>query len=269
MKVLTKEILKNFELHVLYCALNTTEKSFLPVLLFSGGYDGFAKSDIITVKSQFNLTDKENEVSFIILPSTFTFFNDYYKDEIKQKRSAAKEFLSEYINRLRIISELPEKLLKRVKDKRLLALGYAEPKVKKNISKYAYVKKTAVLTILEKSNEESVNACSGLTIEEQFENNNYINSIVELFEETTITNVYKFENDIFIELDDDIKIVLISSKIIEEEKSPINAYIKFFELHRGQEFYELHLLLMTKDSNLVEHFHYVTYRFKDMRIENK
>lgn len=46
----------------------------------------------------------------------------------------------------------------------------------------------------------------------------------------------------------------------------LNAYIEFFELHKNQKLYELHFLMMTKDSNLVEYFHYVTYRFRDMRF---
>lgn len=120
--------------------------------------------------------------------------------------------------------------------------------------------------IMEKSHNDSIVACAGLTIEDQFGEKNYIYSIVELFDETTITNAYKIKDNIFIELDKEIKIVLIDAEIIEEEKSPINAYVEFFELHKIQGRYELHFLLMIKDSNLIENFHYVTYRFGDMRF---
>ena len=94
--------------------------------------EGVYKSDILTVKTKFNLSDKENELRFMILPATFNFYNDYCEYSLeKETHSPENDFLSQYINRLRVISHLPQEILEQVKDKRLLAMGYAEPKVKK------------------------------------------------------------------------------------------------------------------------------------------
>lgn len=268
MNVLTKELKNDLDLHEIHCAVNSREKRTMPVLFLNGDCEGVAESDIQSVKTKFNVTDKENELKFMILPATFTFFNEYFEDaEEKEMHSPETDFLSQYVNRLRIISFLPKEILSQVKDKRLLAMGYAEKKVKKAIIKYAKVKKTAALKTLEKSLEDSLKAASGLTIENQFTKHPYIYSIEELFEEATITGVVKMGNDLYIELDKEETFILTNVETLEEEINPENAAVELFELHKIEQGYELHFLLMTTDCNLVENFYYVTYRFKDMMFK--
>lgn len=207
-------------------------------------------------------------MKFIILPATFTFFGKNFEHgRYRWKHTPENDFAAEYANRLRIVSYLPEKILKQVKDKRWLALGYAEQKVKKAIIKYANTAVVTSIKILEKSLNESLDTASELTINEEFGKHEYIYSIEELFDEATITSVRKIGNELYIELDKGETFVLTDVEILEEEVNPENTYIEFFELHKAEKGYELHLLLMTTDNNFIESLHYVTYRFKDMVLK--
>ncbi len=268
MKVLTKELKNDLELHEIYCAIDSREKRTLPMVFLNGSCEGVADSAIKTIKTNFNVTDKENELKFMILPATFTFFGkDFEHGRFRWKHTPENDFAAEYANRLRIISYLPEEILKQVKDKRLLAFGYAEHKVKKAIISYAKTAVAISIKILEKSLKESLEAASGLTIDEEFEKHEYIYSIEELFSESTIKGVNKIGNELYIELDKEETFVLTDVQTLEEEVNPENTYIEFFELHKVERGYELHLLLMTTDNNLVQNFHYVTYAFKDMMFK--
>ena len=264
MKVLTKELRNDLDLQELHCALGSTEKRTMPVI-FLNGVDCVAKEDIKTVRTQFNMSDKENELRFMVMPATFTFFTDYDEEASEREmHSPENDFLSQYVNRLRLISYLPEEILMQVKDKRLLAMGYAEQKVRRAILRYTKVKRDAALKVLERSVEDSLKASAGLIIENQFKEHSYIYSIEELFDEVTITGVSKKGSDLYIELDEEDTFVLNDVETLEEEINPENTDISFFELHKVEQGYELHFLLKAKDDNLVESFHYVTYRFKDM-----
>jgi hypothetical protein len=69
-------------------------------------------------------------------------------------------------------------------------------------------------------------------------------------------------------LDGEETIILTDVEILEEEINPLNTYIELFELHKTEQDYELHFLLMTKEDNtMVEEFHYLTYRFKDLMFK--
>jgi len=265
MKVLTKELKHDLELHEIQCVVNSIEKRTLPMVFLNGGCEGVADSAIKTIKTNFNLTDKENELKFMILPATFTFFdNNFEHGRFRWKHTPENDFAAEYANRLRIISYLPEEILKQVKDKRLLAFGYAEQKVKKAIISYAKTATTISIKIFENSIKESLDVASELTIDEEFGKHEYIYSIEELFSESTITGVRKIGKELYIELNKKDTFVLTDVEILEEEVNPENTYIEFFELHKVEQAYELHFLLMTTDNNFVENFHYVTYRFRDM-----
>ena len=76
MKVLTKELRNDFDFQEIYCAINSIEKKTMPVV-FLNGDEGVAKADIKTVKTQFNISDKENKLNFMVMPATFTFYSDY------------------------------------------------------------------------------------------------------------------------------------------------------------------------------------------------
>lgn len=265
MRVLTKELTKKLELFELEYALKAETKNKMPVVFFNNGSDYVAESDLKTVKTNLDLPSKDNEMSFILLPETFVFFNEHSIDALEPEMiSVENDFLSQYTNRLRIISFLPDEILKQVKDKRLLALGYAEQKVKKAILKYISIKKTAARLAADKSTEDSIKASYGLTIEKQFDE---FTSIVEVFDQMNITKVVEKDNNLYLELDREDVIVLTNFEKLEEEISPENTFIKHFELYEEEYWYELHLLLMTRDTNLVENFHYVTYKFQDLKYE--
>ncbi|MDE6473918.1 MAG: DUF4085 family protein [Clostridia bacterium] len=266
MKVLTKELYKHVELNEIILALSKNN-GIMPVVFLNGGYEGVAERDIKTVKTQLDVTEKENQLSFMVLPSTFVSLSDFFEDaEEKAKHTPEIDFLSQYTNRLRIISTLPEEILKQVKDKRLLALGYADQQIRKSILKYAEERKIAAFKVVKNSLEDSLLAVAGLTIERQFEHHSQIYSVEALFDEAIITNVSQKGKDLYLELDHKETIVLTEVETLEEEIKPYNTCIRLFELHKNKQDYELHFLLATKDSNLIEYFHYVTYRFKDMRL---
>ncbi len=269
MKILTKELKNDLDLNEVRFSVDSRAKRTLPIFFLNDSCEGVYKSDILTVKTKFNLSDKENELRFMILPATFNFYNDYCEYSLeKETHSPENDFLSQYINRLRVISHLPQEILEQVKDKRLLAMGYAEPKVKKAIIEYADAKTEAAIKVLEKSLEDSLNATAGLTISEQFKKHDYIDSLEDLFSETYITEVDKKGNAIYLELDGEETIILTDVEILEEEINPLNTYIELFELHKTEQDYELHFLLMTKEDNtMVEEFHYLTYRFKDLMFK--
>lgn len=268
MKVLTKELKHDLELHEIQCAVDSREKRTLPMVFLNGDCEGVADSAIKTIKTNFNVADNENELKFMILPATFTFFGkDFEHGRFRWKHTPENDFAAEYANRLRIISYLPEEILKQVKDKRLLAFGYAEQKVKKAIISYAKTATAISIKILERSLKESLDAASGLTIDEEFGKHEYIYSIEELFSESTITGVKRIGNELYIELNREETFVLTDVKTLEEEVNPENTYIEFFELHKVDQGYELHFLLMTTDNNFVENLHYATYRFKDMMFK--
>lgn len=167
---------------------------------------------------------------------------------------------------VRLIQYLPEEILSKVKDKRLLAIGYADQKVKNAIQSYTKIKINDAYKILERSLKSSLKASVGLTIKNQFEKHSYIYSIEELFDETYITNVCKKGNDLYIELDGENTIVLSEVETLEEEIDPQNTEISLFELYKVKQDYELHFLLKVIDDNLAESFHYVTYKFIDIYL---
>lgn len=233
MKVLTKELLRDMELFELSFALKDCRKKTMPVIVL-----------------------EENKTDFLTLPNTFDNFNGCIERD---------DILSQYVNRLRIISYLPQEILQRVKDKRLLALGYAEQDVKKAILDYAKDKIYFANSLTSVSLEDSIDNTVGLTIERQFEKHAQFCSVEELFDGVKIISVCKQAKDLYIKLDNKETIALTSVETLEEEIKPDDTFVQLFELHKVKRKYELHFLLMTKDSDLIKHFHYVTYRFKDMR----
>ena len=152
MKVLTKKWLRDYELNAIVGALSPFTDEKMPFVFTNGGTNIIAKKDLHTVKTNFNLSDKENEINFCMIPNTFAYYGDYLKNANEPEyRSIEADFLSQYVNRLRVISFLPEDILKLIKDKRMLALGYAEEKVKKMILDYVGNKVSNAVEIFENS----------------------------------------------------------------------------------------------------------------------
>ncbi|MDE6586351.1 MAG: hypothetical protein K2K80_06710, partial [Clostridia bacterium] len=98
MKIMTKEWVKDFELHELIVALEPNSDKKIPFVFTNGGTDCVAKEDLHTVKTNLNLADKENELSFVMLPDTFETDLDFLGDgtEINEK-TYKNDFLFQYL----------------------------------------------------------------------------------------------------------------------------------------------------------------------------
>ena len=261
MKKMTKEWVKDYKLLELVYTFKPISKNKIPFVFTNGGAECIAKKDLYTVKTNFAISEKENEFNFIMLPDTFDL-NLFGYDE----KFCANNFLSQYINRLRLISYLPEDILKNVKDKRLLALGYADGQVKKQIIKYAKSKFNRALKIYDKSCEKTVEAEQGLTIHKQFIKHDFP-SLPLLFDDIDIKKTEKVNDNLILKLSDNTTIVFIGAKIIEAETDILNAYVEKIELYKNADTYELHLLLMKRDKNLTENYYYATIAFKDLKFK--
>lgn len=268
MKRLTKEWVKDFELQELITVLSSKKK--VPFAFTNGGTESVAEKDLITVKTDFNLTDKENEISFLILPEVLFFDYDFLSGDREMNDEELKNnLLFQYKNLLRIITYLPDNLLSRVKDKRLLALGYAESEVKKEILSYAKKQCRKAYKIYEKACDKSVEAEQGLTIHKQFEKHPYTHSLPLLFDETAITKAEVVNDKMYLKLDNYTKLTFSGIKILEEEISVENTDVKMIELHKKQDCHELHLLLETIEENFIKNYYYATYAFKDLKMSSK
>ncbi|MDE6442583.1 MAG: DUF4085 domain-containing protein [Clostridia bacterium] len=270
MKILTKEWRKDIDFHDLIIMLEPNTHKKIPFVFTDGGKDCVAKEHLHTIKTNFNLSEKENEISFVMLPDTIALEIDLLGDgEVINEKTCTNDFLIQYLNRLRQISYIPDDVLKTVKDKRLLALGYAEEQTKKEILGYIRGRYIKAQELYEKCCENSFKAEEELTIHAQFKKHKYIYSVPFLFDSAQITKVEKDKDDLYLTLDDSVTIVFSGAEIIEEEIDVVNSCVCDIELYKKQDCYELHLLIMKRDENLVSHYYYATYAFEDLKISDK
>lgn len=268
MKVLTKEWLNDCNLCGVAHMLNDKTDKKIPFVFTNGETDCIAKEDLHTVKTNLNVTDRANSISFVLLPDIFEYCPEYSETAIEPERASFEDdFFAQYIDRLRAISYLPQEILKLVKDKRMLALGYAESAVKKMITEYINSKQKNIYKTYDNSYKVSKQAESGLTVCEQLKYHPFLYSLSFIFEEANIIGVETVDNDIYLTFDFKETVILKDAEVVKQECSPINAYIREYELYKDGKNYELHLLLMKRDENLVAHFYYLTYRFKDMKLK--
>ena len=270
MKLMTKEWARDIELHDIIVALTPNTDKKVPLVFTNGGTDCIAKQDLKTVKTNFNMSEKENELSFVMLPDTFDLEFDFLGDgkEINET-TCTNDFLLQYLNRLRIISYIPEDILKGVKDKRLLALGYAEQSAKERILEYTKAKCNKAYDVREKCNEASVKAQEGLTVDRQFKEYDEFYSLPYVFDDTKITEYAKEADEIYITLDGDTKLILSGAEVIEQEVDILNCYVTAIELYKKQNCHELHLLIQKAGEDLIYSYHYATYKFKDLKLNSK
>lgn len=269
MKIMTKELFKDLEFHDLIVTLEQNSGKRIPFVFTNGGTECIAKEDLHKVKTNLNVTEKENELSFVLLPDTFNLEITYLEDGKTTNYITCKnDFLLQYLNRLRIISNIPDDILRLIKDKRLLALGYADKETKKEILKYIKSKYRNAFNIYEKCSKNSVEAEEGLTIHEQFSKHPYICSLPFLFDGAKITKAEYFKDEIHLMLNDDITVVFCGAKIIEEEVSILNSCVMDIELYKKQNCYELHFLIMKRDKYLIANYYYTTFEFKDLKFKN-
>ena len=176
-------------------------------------------------------------------------------------------FFTQYVNMLKTISRLPTEILNLIKDKRLLALGYAEKNVKSAIRKYIGNKYENACQKWEQSNDLSEKTSINLTACKQFKSFPYSNSISHLLQETQIEDFYNNDGEIRLTNDLGEVAVLIDAKTLTEECNPKGTYIRVYELYKNAGGYEIHFLLERRDNNFIQNFYYATYSFKDLILE--
>ena len=269
MKIMTKEWVKDSDFLDLIVMLTPNTKIKRPLVFLNGGTENIAKDNLHTVKTNLNVTDKENEIQFVMAPDTYGLDLEYLSDcEDMDEKTCKNEFQLLYLNRLRVISYLPEQILKKVKDKRLLALGYAEKQVKKEILKYIKPKYEVAYAISCKSNNASVEVSKGLTIYEEFKTNRFAHRITILFDGVVIKKVEKVNDEIHLSLDDFNYVVFSGAEITEQEVDLINTRVSEIELYKNEDGYELQFLLEKRDENFIADYYYATIAFKDLKFKN-
>ncbi len=271
MKVLTKEWIKDFELGDLMRIVNSESVKKFPLVFLNGGNEDVGK-DLNLFKTNLELTDKENEMGFILVSNWFDFLpqSQLSTKEENDPQTASNEayFFSQYINTLRVISELPQDIFKGVKDKRLLVFGYANEEVKTAIKNYVGNKYEIACQKWEKSNYFSEIAGKSLTANKQFKKRFLCSKkISHLLQETRILNFSNKYGEIRIMNDNEETAILKDAKTITEEINPKHTYIRVYELYKNENGYEIHFLLERCDENLINKFYYATYSFKDMEYE--
>lgn len=264
MKTLTKEWLKDFELSQLGYMLDSREVGYLPIVVFNNGKEENNIDVLHRVKTNFNLPENEKVFDVAVVPNTFGFFDDYPVEEMPFIKSPHDDFMVEYINRLRIASGLPQEVLSHIKDLRLFALGCYEEEAKNAVLKYIGNKKEVAYRKYEKSFNDGCKVAEHLSANKQFKKHRYVNSLFDLFEEAYLVEMHLNNGDMQLRLNQNLFVRLSDCKIIEREAEPEYDEIKAFELLKNGSRYELHLLLIKRDSNLIESPYYITFEFSDM-----
>lgn len=88
-----------------------------------------------------------------------------------------------------------------------------------------------------------------------------------MFDGAQITKTEKDKDGMYLTIEDSITIAFSGAEIMEEEIDVANSYVCEIELYKKQNCYELHLLLMKRDENLIDRYYYATYAFKDLKIK--
>lgn len=73
MKVLTKEWMKNFELGALLRIVNANTKRKIPLVFLNGGTENVGEG-LRTFKTNLDVSDKENQLSFIMVSDIYDCF---------------------------------------------------------------------------------------------------------------------------------------------------------------------------------------------------
>lgn len=267
MKFLTKEWCKKCLLSEIGNYEWLGKNNIAPTCLFLVNFDrGGIDSEMFvdTFQPIENLTETEQRLNCLIIPSHIVFNpeNDYDKDSLFTfERSLKDDFLTQYMSRLQATSFLPEKILSKIPDKRLFAMGYAEPKLRKIAIEYG-----------EKMRAEAIAATD--------EASKIIEPILkELKEMQNIDLAFIFRDgfvcaekqrgvNLELELDSHC-LILEDTEVIEREIEIKNNKIYAYEIYKTESGYELHFLLEVCNKNNYVTYHYATYRFKDIKATEK
>lgn len=232
MNFMTKEWLKEFEYLDLIVTLQPSSRKKIPFVLLNGT-DCVAKEDLYTVKTDFNLSDNENDLSFVMLPDSINLGIDLLGDGINLNEKICKnDFLIQYLNNLRIISYIPKDIIKNVKDKRLLALGYADKETKTALLKYLKNRYSKAYKIYEKCCNDAVIAEQTLTVHKQLKEHFFAKSVPLLFDGVEVTRKKITNIDICLTLDNMDTVIFRGAKVIEEEADILNGIIMNIELYK-------------------------------------
>jgi hypothetical protein len=267
MKIFTKEWYKQYEIWSIKYWLTEEEGGIrvLPILDESVP----EMPDEIRADATSYLTDKpkqENRMRVVAAKNIFPLYMYYDPKNANGKyRSLENDIKAELINRMRVYEYLPEEIRQQIPDKRLFVMGYAPPKVKMAVLDYLdglpYIFEDS-----EQNNLRELKILSELTNCQQRQKED-IYSINYFFRDEAIKEVIIDKNEIKIRLFDESEMILTGGEVIEQEKEMFGAIVTEHELHKNKDKYELHLLLLQRDKNLMEETFYATYSFKDLRLK--
>lgn len=265
MKIYTKDWKNKYDISQLKYIYQAEEGELLPIIL---GNDCSAvdKKDVHTIKlGNLNLSESEKEINFLFVKNSIVCITSIIEDIPLELKTANDDFKYQYANRLRVISLLPEEIKEQIKNKHLLALGYAGRELKKILNKF--IKEIDKgLDLMWRDFEKNRETNFKITITNQLKDH-YYNYPSEVFDHINIRKLYFQENDLYFDLGDE-SVILQNAKVIEEECKPEKTYIERSEIHQVPNGYELHLLIIKIDKNLMENMYYATYFFEDMWFKN-
>lgn len=250
MRYLTKEWYNRMQYTSIYLGLKVNNKA--EKLSEDFYQEVYAKAKKRHIKDLYDFTDY-NKFKKIFLES-IDDYNDLKEEDIEQEfRNANEEMflgmsLEEHFdycqNNLieQYKSAIPENILNKVKDIRVLALGYASSEVYKLLKKYCDDNEKFVEEKLRESEKVE---------EEQFENEP-ISFIEESFHDCFIIDINKDKNDLVIELDneneftDKTEITFKNYNIILDEDIK-ETYWLYNEVYKNEVGYEVHILTSIND----------------------
>lgn len=268
MKFYTKEWYNNYALKSLAYIFNEYDRRMIIVICD----DSMELPGIQTIRPHLDLpyfSDKEKQLRFIAEPVHFPLFGQYDKNAPNpQERSFTADFKNTYNNRLRLLSLLPENIQRQIKDKRLLALGYAPKKTRNLILSYINSLESPLNAEQEQFEKAQMVIEEALTLKKQIEDAPYSHygNLNGFLEESKISNLSWDNSDLHIGVDAAQEIILTEASILEEDDSPIDGEFCAAEVHQFVDHNELHLLLRKYNDDLVERVFYVTYCFKDIHL---
>lgn len=181
------------------------------------------------------------------------FSEEYFQELYQQEKSNCnyvedfEELFNSWIARLK--ENLPNEILKEVKDIRVLALNHASKEVVTKIKKYSQENKDFCKSSME--NYDKI-------FDNQFKNDKpkFIENFG--FHDCTILSVKNINNDIVLTLDNENtfvrinKIIFKDAHIIKQECALENAWWKYEEIYKDKSEYEMHALLMQNKGDLYD-----------------
>lgn len=267
MKYLTKEWCKKTLLSEICNYDWLRENKSAPTCLFlvnfnNCGFDGESYIDIFQPIE--NLTETEQRLNCLIIPTHIVFGSedDYDMDSLYSlDKSLKDDFLTHYMSRLQATSLLPEEILSQIPDKRIFAMGYAAPKLRKIAIEYSEKMRAETIAVQDEASEliEPV-------LKEFKEKHNI--DLAFIFMDSFLCN--KKQRGINLELElNSYYLILENAQILEEEIEIENNRIYAYEIYKTETGYELHFLLEFCNKNNYVTYHYATYRFNGIKVAEK